>query len=167
MRKVSHRMFGTTQYPSEGGMTLLELLVAMGLFSILAFAGALQFGELVGSFNRNNARHDLEFDISRIRSEAGAEGTRVVLVVGATRTSYSIGFDRLPYASPPVIEVPLFRRNLPNDVTITGTQPLIFDSRGYVINEAGQLTNTVLTMSYQGRPYLTATVYPTGHVAFR
>lgn len=163
MRSDSH----LTSERASSGMTLLELLVAMGLFSVLAFAGALQFGELMGSFNRNNARHDLEFDVSRIRSEAGAEGTRVVLVIGADRSFYSVGFDRLPYASPPVIEVPLFRRNLPNDVTVTATQPLIFDSRGYVINEGGQLTNTVLTLAYQGANYLTATVYPTGHVAFR
>jgi len=163
MRTASHLTFNRASL----GMTLLELLVAMGLFSVLAFAGAVQFGELMGSFNRNNARHELEFDVSRIRSEAGAEGTRVVLVIGADRSSYSVGFDRLPYASPPVIEVPLFRRNLPNDVTVAATQPLIFDSRGYVINEAGQLTNTVLTLSYQGTSYLTATVYPTGHVAFR
>lgn len=165
-RPSLHNVTGRRSRLAERGVTLMELVTAIALMSIVTAMGVSQLPELIQSVDRNNARHELEFDVARAQSEAAAYGTRLVLAVGSGGTSYSMGFDNLPYAAVPAIEQHIFTRRMRNNMTLSTSQPVVFDSRGFLVDANGTLTTTTITVSHRGVPTLSAVLYPTGHIDF-
>lgn len=103
-------------------------------------------------------------DIRRARSEAASSGGRSVILISATGKSYSVGVDLEPYASPAAADTTLFQRALPSGLSLTASQTVTFDPRGYLINSSGNPTNIALTLFDHSNDFLSLTIYPTGYM---
>ena len=186
------RMFRACDYPSLGmprnrsrdsrsarwrvsGITMLEVLIALALFGVLAKVAAPAIVELKASFDRNAAKQGFEYDLRRARSEALSKGVRVIITLAADGKSYAVGDDLLAYdTTNGVADIPLFNSTLPKGVTLsfsgTGANAtkLIFSSRGFLSDIGGNRNTSqrVATLSYNGAPFATATIYPVGVASF-
>jgi prepilin-type N-terminal cleavage/methylation domain-containing protein len=149
---------------AERGFSLLEVLTALAISSILALTAVLNVPEVMESFKRSEARQQLFYDIKRARNEASASGARTVMRIDGSGTSYAVGLDRFPFSSTMSMDSQLFLRELPNRITLNQSQTLVFDPRGYLIDSAGDLTTTTLTLSSVGTDFYSANVYPTGYI---
>jgi prepilin-type N-terminal cleavage/methylation domain-containing protein len=150
----------------QRGVTLIELLVGFAIFSSLTFLGATRVPSLIRSFTENNMRHEVEFDLRRARAEAASEGARVVFALRADGRGYTFGYDRLPYASPPAVEVVVAARNFGTNYTMTTSGTILFDSRGYLIDESQQLVSRTVELRYRNLAFAMGTIAPTGHIDF-
>jgi prepilin-type N-terminal cleavage/methylation domain-containing protein len=157
---------GIRNYRIEGerGFSILELCVVMAILAILAAIAVPDYSEVSGSFNRQASVSQVEFDLRRARAEALAAGTRGVVSIGGGGAQYSFGFDYLPYAEPAAAETEEFRRRLPAKITFSSSVELIFDSRGYLVDEDGNLTSAALSLSFDGTSFCSGTVLSTGTV---
>ena len=140
----------------------MELTVTV---SILLFFGAVaipSYSEMNDSFDRNASRQQLDFDLKRLRNEAISNGSRGILTIAAGGTSYSYGFDELPYSNPPVADAVVIQRNLPGEITLTATQQVIYDTRGYLIDVNGNFTSSTLTLAHNLSGFCDGTIEPIG-----
>lgn len=151
---------------SYNGFTLLELLTCVALLGILALIASANLNELLVSIYSTSARNELEADVSRARAEALAEGARAIITISADSKSYTVGLDYMPFSDPPVSEVTLFERELPNTISVIANQTIIFDSRGYLITSDGDITSTDVTLNAAGTPFADGTIYPTGALEY-
>lgn len=159
--RLSYRRFA-----AASGFTMLEMVTTLFLLAIVTAVGILNFQPFRDSFRRHTTRQNLDFDIHRAREEAVKAGARGILTVNSGGTSYTVGLDVYPFNSTGTIETTLFTRNLPHNFTLSASQSIIFDSRGFLIDASGAVTNTTLTLSDHGTQYLSGTVYPTAYVNF-
>lgn len=150
----------------EAGQSLLELLVVLAITFLLACVGVPGFAELKQSISRNSARNQINFDLSRTRAEAMAKGARAIMRFNETGSGYTVGLDYYPYASSPMIEQTLFVSTLPGNVSLSGVQDLIFDSRGYLIDTAGSPVDLNIYLNDLAGCFLTATIYPIGGIYY-
>lgn len=152
----------------QAGFTMIELVVTLSLLSIMMGLGYPSLAELRRSFVRNSAKQQLDFDIHRAKSEAVKVGARTVMTVSGGGSVYSLGYDYPPYNSPAAADSgqSIFVRNLPRSFSISLSQALIFDSRGYVVDGNGILSNVNTTLSDNGTAFLGATVFPTGYIQY-
>ena len=166
MRLTCRHFFRDQFTESAGGFTLIEVIVALAIISVLLLTAAVQTPELIDSFQRKNARQTFDADIRRARAEATKEGTRCVVQFLAGGAQYRIGFDRLPYSNTAVPETVLVLRNLPDDITASSGTPIIFDSRGYLITPEGQPAQTAVVLRQRGEPFVTGSIFATGLVHY-
>lgn len=157
------------------GFTLIEMMVSLIILALLALSAQPIISETKASFDRRNAKNLLEFDLRRARSEALSKGVRMVITLATNGKSYTVGSDLLPYdLTNGSHDSKLFETVLPKDVTLSfsGSGPdqskLIFSSRGFLSDIAGNRNTSqrVVTMSYRGTSFSTATIYPVGVAAF-
>lgn len=145
------------------GFSPLELLVTMGIFTILSLMAATSLPVMKQSFDRKNARQQLEFDLRRAKNEAVSAGARGSLIFAADGKSYSFGIDISPYNNPAAADSVMFIRTLPTGITMTSNQAVLFNSRGYLIDINGALSTTTLILKENGTAFQSASVYPTGY----
>lgn len=158
MRHKSHRASS-----SERGISLMEMLVTVTLLAVVAKTATHNVSELLDSFDRSTARNAIEFDLRRARAQAAAQGTRTIFEIDADGGGYTVGYDYIPYSAPPAIAEDAFTRNLPTGITIATDQTIIIDSRGYIVDEGGELTQTSIVLSEDEVSYAESTLYPTGY----
>jgi prepilin-type N-terminal cleavage/methylation domain-containing protein len=151
---------------TELGFTLAEVLIVISLMSILALIGVSSMPDLQESQRRGLARHILENEIASTKALGAAEGGRAILVFDASGNSYTVGLDYPPYSATAASDVVRFARNLPPGVTGISNQAIIFDSRGFLIDVSGDLTNTTVSLWDQSGNFAAGTIYPTGYVAY-
>lgn len=151
---------------SQTGFSILELLVAMGILLIISAVAMANVPEMLRSFKQNNLRREFEFILRRAKSEAAQEGTRTILALENTGTEYSLGFDYLPYNSPAAADNVILNRTLDDEFAITSDQAIIFDSRGYLIDETGQLTQTSLIFYQSGQAIISGQIFSTGFLNY-
>jgi type II secretory pathway pseudopilin PulG len=154
------------------GLTLLEALVALAITSIVGVTTILSLPTIKAPFDRLNARAQLVQDLKRAQAEAVTVGCRGIFRVAANGESYSFGCDLLPYDedNPPQEDVVSFSRSLPHLLTMSVSGPIIFNSRGNVVDPWGDMTNIAINLnqSVNGAPtsYVSATLLGTGALEF-
>ncbi|RIK99983.1 MAG: hypothetical protein DCC75_14145 [Proteobacteria bacterium] len=157
------------------GVTLMELLVAMLILSVLGSIALPKLNDMKASFDRRDAKQKLEFDLRRARAEALSKGVRVVITLSSDLQSYTVGEDLLAYdTTNGNHDTLLFTTVLPQNVTLSfsGSGPdqtkLIFTSRGFLSDIIGNRNTSqrTITLSYQGSSFSTATIYPVGVASF-
>jgi prepilin-type N-terminal cleavage/methylation domain-containing protein len=154
------------------GVTLVELLVVLSITGILAGVALPQISDLKASFNRLNARSYFVQDLKRSQAEAITQGCRGILVIAANGESYSFGCDYLSYDTtvPPVHDGASFVRNLPPNIRVASTEPLIFNSRGQAVDVNFIISNATVSFSeWNGSGYeqfATGTLLGTGAFSF-
>lgn len=151
---------------SESGITIVELLVAVSISALLMGSAVIQYSEISDSFNRQDAKQHVEADIARARAEALSEGALGILSIASNGKSYSVGFDRLPYSSPPSPDETFFIHELPNKITFGTSNSIIFNSRGYLVDETLQLSNSTLQFYDDGTEFCTAQISAAGQTQF-
>lgn len=161
---LSQLRHSSTNKIQESGFSLLEILTALAITSILALTAVLNIPDVLESFKRSEARQQLFYDIQRARVEATSVGARVVMRINGSGTSYAMGVDNYPYSSGLIMDSQLFLRELPNRIVISQSQTLAFDPRGYLIDSTGDLSTATLTLQSNGITFYSANVYPTGYI---
>lgn len=132
------------------GMTIIELMATMAIMFSIGAAGTLSYTALTGSFKESASRNQFESDLNRAKNEALNQGTRVVVQMNDSGTSYTVGLDFLPFDDPAAIETTLFTRDLPSPVAISPATDLIFDSRAFSIDSTGLPASATLYLQDGG-----------------
>jgi len=146
---------------------LVELLIVLLILTVILALAAPGVLAVINSYQRLTVQQQFRADVRRAKSEAILRGTRGILEVNPSGGEYSFGFDFIPYASPPELDMNSFVRRLPYGVTITPADTLIFDARGYLVDGSGNFTTQSYSLVQNGTSYTSATVYPTGAIEFQ
>lgn len=149
-------------FKTSGGFTLVEMLVVVSITGIISGVVAYYYGDFSNSFASNQARQTFEGDILRSRNEAVSTGARAIFTLDST--GYTVGIDYIPFSAGLTADKTIMRRTLPKGIALTLSQPIIFDSRGYLISSAGSYTSTVCSMTVSGKPFYSKTIYSTGAI---
>jgi len=161
---MSSQAYFDRRVKDEAAFSVFEMLIVIALLSILTAVGVVNYSEFRNSFDRSNSVKQVEFDIRRAKALAVKEGTRGILATTNGGSSYTFGYDYLPFSSPPVAGTQTFLQNLPSSVTVSFEAPLIFDSRGYLIGEFGSLQSQKVELSQNGSTFSVMEVFPTGAI---
>lgn len=152
---------------SQTGISIVELIAGFAIFGLIIVSAIPHLGDLNQTFSKSNAIKEIEFSIQRAKSEALANGSRAIFAVSGDGRSYSVGFDVLPYSSSPAIaDTILFQEILPSTITLDLANPLIFDSRGFLIDESETPTTRSITFYSSDSDYCSATILSTGQTSF-
>ncbi|RMG39204.1 MAG: hypothetical protein D6719_13815, partial [Candidatus Dadabacteria bacterium] len=112
------------------------------------------------------ARQQFEFSVMRARAEALANGTRVVFQTNTDGSVYKFGTDKLPFNDPASYDQLIFSDSFKGDVKLTLNDTLIFNSRGYVVDQDDQLNSVSVTLKRKGKTFCTGTIYATGFLDY-
>ncbi len=147
---------------SERGLTVIELLVALAIFGVLAGIALPQFRP--GAFNLQTAQNQLLADMRRTRDDALTRGDHYRLDILST-TSYAEYHLTVAGGVWSVAGGALFTRNLPNGITLPAAavgRRFEFNTRGLMLNP-GAATTLTLTDSPNSHTR-SVTVWPSGQV---
>lgn len=147
---------------NDSGVSLIEFMVAIAVTTILSVIGVKQYVTTYKSFDRQSALRILDTDLRRARAEAMARGSRTFLDFSEDGTTYTVNFDLQPYTDPPAVSETILTRQLPENVSVTISPEIIFDSRGFLIDPDGVPQNVSVTINYDGNTYFNGTIYPIG-----
>lgn len=150
----------------EKGFSLIEVMVTLALATILLLFAIPDYTEMSEAVNRRAAREIIDADVARARGTAIAEGARAVITVSALNSGYTVGVDYLPYNNPPAADDLVFATQLPDNVELSVSDTLVFDSRGYLVDSAGVPTSQVVTLTQGASVFQTGIVYSAGMLAF-
>lgn len=133
----------------QAGVTLMELMVVVGLTSVLGFVALPNFSRFSGAFNRMNTRNYLLIDLKRAQSESITQGCRGIVKINSDLKGYTFGCDYLSYdaSENPSPDKISFRRNLPSQITLNSNAPVIFNSRGETVDIDGIMSNSTITLT--------------------
>jgi type II secretory pathway pseudopilin PulG len=149
----------------EAGFSIFETVVVMAVVATFLSIGMHHFDDSASAFRRSESQRQFEADVRRARQEAVAKGSRVALIMEGGNTYYSVGFDYLPYEGAATVEETAFRTSLPDGITLTLSAPILFDSRGMLIQPDGSPTTIVGTFGQGGSTYCAATLFPNGAIS--
>ena len=150
----------------EVGATLLDLIVGILIMGILILIVVLNLETIDDSYRRRQAKLELEYDLRRAQSAAIREGGRAILTLNSGGTGYTFGVDKVPYSGSGIPDSTLFSRTISNGVTVSSSETLIFDPRGFVVDLNGDYNSLNLTCELDGVSYTVGTVYSTGMMEF-
>ncbi len=133
---------------NNNGFSLLDLMVAVSIASILGAIGIINYSESSISLNKISVISDFDQDIRLAQLQSVNEGGRGILNIAANGESYSFGYDYLAYdaAAPITYDTLVFTTNLPEFITIASDVTIIFDSKGRLINEFGTYNSANITV---------------------
>jgi prepilin-type N-terminal cleavage/methylation domain-containing protein len=147
----------------EQAFTLIEILVVLSILGVLSLMGMSRMFELQSSFRRHEARQMFLSDIKRARAAALSQGARVH-ILPTTANEYEIGVEYRPYEATPSADSILFRRDLGSSVEMVLSDTISFDSRGYLIDEDGEMTSVTFSLTDQGAEFEAGTIFALGGV---
>jgi Tfp pilus assembly protein FimT len=149
---------------AEKGFSLLEMVTLLVFITIIGTLGIPQLAELGKSFDRFNARNHLLEDLKRAQAESITEGCRGIVNIVDQGTRYEFGCDYLDYdtTANPVFDKIRFARDLPFNMKVTATGPIIFDSRGQAVNTGGITNNVTLSLAAADQTFATGILLGTG-----
>ena len=104
----------------NGGFTLLEILVAMGLLGILATFAIPRWSALLPTFRLNSAARQIHSELHNLRGKAAAENVRFQLVYSEGNPDYTTQRAGLP----------LTTKSLPMGTVISKAGKISFSPRG-------------------------------------
>lgn len=148
----------------ERGFTILELLITLGIVSILTAIALPINSELIDSSNRNLALRTFTSDLSKAQSRAIDSGSRVIFTSLNNGQSYNYGIDVFPYNLNFTADTIENVRTLPSNSSINFGTEIIFDPRGMVINTSELLISKTITFTQNSHQFKSVTLYPTGVV---
>jgi prepilin-type N-terminal cleavage/methylation domain-containing protein len=149
----------------QSGFTIFELLITLAVTAIVSGGAMLGLSNIRSSFDKNEARYQLEADLKVLRNAAIESGARSFLIIGTSGSSYSGALDYSPYAATPSAERTLFSRSLPRGINLSSSATVIVNPKGFTIDTSGAISSTTLTLSFRSSTFLAATLYPTGVLA--
>ena len=150
----------------NSGFSLLEILVTLVLLGLLANVALPEIDKLRTTLSKRQAENQFEVDLRRARAEALASGGRAVLWVASDNRSYSIGSDYLPFSGAGQADSTLYTTRLPSGITIVSSNRIIFDTRGFLVNETGSPVSRTLSLSLRGEVFSSVAITPIGMVTF-
>lgn len=146
------------------GFSLYEVLGVMTILGLLSVTGLQQYAVTLQSFRKMEAIQKFKSDVRRAKLESLAQGGHGALISDSGINGYRMGIDYFPYGSSPAIENELFAASLNERILLSLSAPLIFDSRGFMIDETGVPTSAAFSFSYDGVDYCSGTIYSSGVV---
>ncbi len=149
---------------TAAGFTLVEYMVVLSLSAMLVAIAVPNFAALDASFRRMQGRSQVEGDLLYARSLALKEGGRVAIIPSEGGASYTINVGRAPYAAYPGTGVRILTRSFPSGVTLVRRDPLVFNSKGHLINEDGTMVKASLVLSWKAKPFATISLCPMGFI---
>jgi Tfp pilus assembly protein FimT len=149
---------------SARGFTVTELLVVLSCTAIMVAAALPRLNDFREVVHRNNAEFQVVQHLRWLQAKAVEQGCRGILTVSNDNRSYSMGCDYIPFdeSSSPDFDTLFSTYPLPGEVRINVDDTIVFNTRGQVINPAGNLQTRTLTLSYYASPFKTGTLRPTG-----
>lgn len=145
------------------GFSVVEMLVTMTVFGIMVATAIPRYGLMAKSFARDSAVKQVDFGVRRAKAEAVANGVRSIVDFSADGSTYTVGIDKLPFSSPPVADQIIINEQLPSGTTAnTSTTRLVFDSRGFLVDDSGNPITGSVTFRQAGSTFATGTIYSTG-----
>ena len=129
---------------SQKGLGLLETMASLGILSIILLTGIPSLADISQSYRRNAVRQQFESQVSYLKSKALAEGARTVLIPSNDGKSYETGIDYIPYNNDGSFDSSTGQFDLPNQITLTLGQQIIFNSRGYLVSSNGEYATTTV-----------------------
>lgn len=131
MRVTDRRTIG------EQGVSILEVIVVVGILSLLISMAVVSLQSLYRTFDKSHAIQEFLFDVRRAKNSALSEGARIIFDFGTD--GYTVGIDRAPFSSPAAGDEILWMKNFERGVYIDADSDFIFDSRGMLIDVNGNL----------------------------
>ena len=148
------------------GFSAIEIIVTLVMVSILAAFAVPRFIEMNRSLGRGDAMSQVDFDLMRARSEALASGARTYFTLSNQGSRYSVSADYLPYSSSMSGDSTILNAELPSGISLSTSRQLVFDSRGFVIDEQGNPSSITITFRSDGAKFGSAVLSPTGYYQF-
>jgi len=147
------------------GFTIFELLITLAVTAVVSSFAMLGLSNIRSSFDKNEARYQLDADLKVLRNAAIESGARSFIIIGAGGSSYSAAVDYSPYGATPSADRTLFTRTLPRGVSLSSSATIIVNPKGFTVDSGGAIASTALTLSFRSSAFLSATLYPTGVLA--
>jgi Tfp pilus assembly protein FimT len=150
------------------GFSLLDMLAAMVIISIVASSSIAFFSDLGPSFDRWNARSALLRDLRFAQSSAIEEGCRMIMKISVDGNQYSFGCDYLDYdySAPYDYDREFVNSTLPRGVSLTTAATLFFNAKGQSVTADGEIADLQISLHFtdeQGTSnYFGGTVLATG-----
>jgi len=166
------KRFQTQDSFSQAGITIIDLVVAVGIFAIIIGMALPKFTDLKLSYERYYGRRNFESTILKAKTktlEWGARGI-VTFTDGGNRLTY--GLDFIPYSGDFVADKVLFSNDLPSSVSMeladgAFATKIVFDSRGFIINPlTGLYYSPKVRLNQGGVSYCQITLYAAGSIEF-
>ena len=162
-RVISYWVF---EMNKEAGFSLMETVVVMAIASLIMGMGFQNFGALESSVNRGDAIQKVDSTLRKAKQTAASLSGRAILSIDLTNNLCKVGIDMLPYSNNGTADRNVFSVELPKDISFHSSAKIIFDSRGYLITDSGDLTSVTNTI-YDGADLIsTSVIYPTGFVEY-
>ncbi len=146
----------------ERGFSLLELLTAVSIAGILLARAIPQISELSAAYKLRQVVNELDTDLGAARRLALKEGAYVVFTLTDSGRGYSFGVDRFPLNTPPASDSTNYSKVLQGSYTISSTTEVIFNPRGFVIDDTARPQSIQLVLAGPGGRSKTVTLLPTG-----
>lgn len=143
------RQQGNPEANTEIGFSVIDLVVAFAILTILGYFAVLEFRTTELSFERMNARSFVVQDLKRAQAETITQGCRGIMTVATDGRSYNFGCDYLSYDTnvPPQADALSFTRDLPDTITLSTSGQIIFNSRGQTVDAYDAMTTISLTLA--------------------
>ncbi len=148
------------------GYTVFELVITLALIGLILAGLTPKLSQLLNSMDRNKAIQQVEFDLRRARIEAVSQGVRSIVNIQSDGKAYTVGLDYVPFSSTNTADSTLLTAKLPNKITISCSEPLIFNSRGFLVNTEGNPVSRTIAIKSNDVPFGAATISPSGAYEF-
>lgn len=144
------------------GFTLVEVLVAISICGILTVLAVPGMMEMNHAFRRLEAKRAVRGDLAYLRSLALKEGGRAALTPAAGGYKLTLGYS--PFSSYPGTSQDVLTRSLPQGVSLSTSDSIVFDSQGRLINASGAISSASVSLEMEGASFETVLIYPIGVV---
>ena len=157
---------------NERGESSLEIIIGVAIVIITAAIAVPSLKDIKNSYDKYDVMSRISKDISRAQKTAIERGCIGVFSINADGDSYTFGCDYIPKntSSPVVADEVLWSRDLPEGVTMTVGQQVLFSKKGILVTSAGKMTSTTLTIEIEEDGETTtlsiATINPTGVIDY-
>lgn len=151
------------QRSCEAAFSSIELLVVLVMLAILTYSGTQQYISTLGAFTRMTSINQFQSDIRRARIESITQGGRGIVALDGTG-GYRMGIDYWPFDNGVNIETQLFSTVFSSEVEFEATGDMIFNSRGFLVDDDGLPTTVTFSFRFRGEEFCDGFVYSSGIV---